>query len=69
MKTLFTCMMRLVLAVAIFVIFLPSVTIASNVGGIIDSDTTWDLANSPYTIIAKVQIAFGVTLTNKDRSV
>ena len=37
--------------------------IATDVGGIIDTDTTWDLAGSPYNIISDVQVAEGVTLT------
>jgi hypothetical protein len=35
----------------------------TDVGGIIDTDTTWDLAGSPYNIISDIQIAEGVTLT------
>ena len=33
------------------------------VSGIIDSDTTWTLADSPYIVIGDVQIPNGVTLT------
>jgi len=47
------------LAIAIF----GQSAIATDVGGIIDTDTTWDLADSPYNIIADVQIAENVTLT------
>ena len=36
---------------------------ATDVGGIIDTDTTWNLAGSPYNITATIQIAEGVTLT------
>ena len=35
----------------------------TDVGGIIDTDTVWDLAGSPYNITATLQIAEGVTLT------
>ena len=35
---------------------------ATDVGGIISSDTTWTLADSPFTITSTVQIANGVTL-------
>jgi VCBS repeat-containing protein len=35
----------------------------TNVSGIISSDTTWDLANSPYTVTGNVLVATGVTLT------
>jgi len=36
---------------------------ATDVGGIIDTDTIWDLAGSPYNIISNVQIAEGIALT------
>jgi len=36
---------------------------ATDVGGIINSDTTWTLANSPYYLTSTVQVAEGVTLT------
>ena len=36
---------------------------ATDVGGIIDTDTTWDLAGSPYNITSTVQIDEGVSLT------
>ena len=36
---------------------------ATDVGGQILTDTTWNLAGSPYNITTKVQIAEGVTLT------
>jgi len=36
---------------------------ATDVGGQILTDTTWDLARSPYNIITDVQVAEGVTLT------
>jgi len=36
---------------------------ATDVGGIIDTDTTWDLAGSPYYITSELQIAEGVTLS------
>jgi hypothetical protein len=35
----------------------------TEVGGIIDADTIWDLAGSPYKITSIVQIAEGATLT------
>jgi hypothetical protein len=65
MEVLLTYIKRFVLLAVIFVILFPSLTMATNVGGIINSNTTWNLANSPYTItdINDVQIAFGVTLT------
>lgn len=36
---------------------------STQVGGIINTNTTWSLANSPYELTAKVQIANGSTLT------
>jgi hypothetical protein len=41
----------------------PSVSASTEVGGIISTDTTWTLENSPYDITATVQIPEGVTLT------
>jgi len=38
---------------------------ATDVGGIIDADTTWTLANSPYIVIGNVLVNQGVTLTIK----
>jgi hypothetical protein len=35
---------------------------STNVGGIIKTDTVWDLSGSPYTIIETVQVAEGVAL-------
>ena len=37
----------------------------TEVGGIIDADTVWDLSDSPYYIINTVQVAEGATLTIK----
>ena len=36
---------------------------ALEVGGTISSDTTWTLANSPYTVTSDIIIDYGVTLT------
>jgi hypothetical protein len=36
---------------------------ATDVGGIINADTTWDLAGSPYNITSAIQIDEGITLT------
>jgi hypothetical protein len=41
----------------------PALSMATDVGGIIDADTIRDLAGSPYNIISTVQGAEGVTLT------
>jgi hypothetical protein len=37
--------------------------VAAEVGGVIDSDTTWTTAEGPYTIVQTVQVAEGATLT------
>ena len=53
----------------IFIVVLMGVSltinkaIATDVGGIINTDTTWDLAGSPYVITSNVQVAEGVILT------
>ncbi len=71
---------------ALTLLFTPLLSIASGnvraapayteVGGPIISDTTWTLANSPYIVVASVEVWQGVTLTiqpgvvvkfNKDR--
>ena len=44
-------------------ILLPVMSAATDVGGIIYTDTTWSLAGSPYNIISELQTADGVTLT------
>jgi hypothetical protein len=41
----------------------PTPTYRTSIGGIISSDTTWAVANSPYKITSTVQIPSGVTLT------
>jgi hypothetical protein len=46
-----------------FLICLPSLSFATDVGGIINTDTTWDLAGSPYDIVAPIEIRPNVTLT------
>ena len=38
-------------------------TVATEVGGVIDSDTTWTTDEGPYTIVQTVQVAEGATLT------
>ena len=35
----------------------------TNVSGALSSDTTWSLANSPYTLTGNVLVTSGVTLT------
>jgi len=43
--------------------FFPGLLSATDVGGIINSNTVWGLTGSPYTMTSEVQIADGVTLT------
>ena len=45
------------------VLLFPSISMATDVGGIIDENTTWNVAGSPYNITSAIQIAGGVTLT------
>lgn len=39
------------------------ITYATAVSGAISANTTWTLANSPYRLTAKVQVAYGATLS------
>ncbi len=41
----------------------PGNAMATDVGGIINTDTTWTIDGSPYNIVETIQIAAGVTLT------
>ena len=41
----------------------PLSVVAVNVGGILNSDTTWVPSDSPYVLTSQLQIAHGVTLT------
>ena len=56
---IFMIVIPFVLAV---ILCLPISSFATDVGGIIDTDTTWDSAGSPYNITATVQVAEYVTL-------
>ena len=53
----------IILFAVLSVILSPAIALATDVGGIIDTDTTWDLAGSPYRIVSKVQVAENVILT------
>lgn len=53
--------MTVLIFLALF--FFSFSAMATDVGGIIDTDTTWDLAGSPYNITSNVQVDEGVTLT------
>ena len=56
-------MRRMILLLMLLIFFTPALVLATDVGGIINTDTTWNLAGSPYLITSEVQIAEGVTLT------
>jgi len=47
---------------ATFIVGVPTAR-ATDVGGIIDTDTTWTLAGSPYIVTSNVLVNSGVTLT------
>ena len=46
-----------------FVFSMPNSSLAAEVNGIIDTDTTWTLADSPYLVTGNIQIAEDTTLT------
>ena len=52
-----------VLIVIACIVFSEFSVLATDVGGIINSNTTWTLANSPYTVTSEVEVDYGVTLT------
>lgn len=47
----------------LLILLFPQLSTATDVGGIISTDTTWDVDGSPYVITSTVQIAEGITLT------
>jgi streptogramin lyase len=55
-------MKKILLFCAIFFITVSSFS-QTNVSGVISTNTTWTLANSPYNIIGNVGLSAGVTLT------
>jgi hypothetical protein len=57
------CKMNLILIATILIGFIPSFSFATNVSGIIKTDTTWNLTGSPYNITSDIQIAHGYTLS------
>jgi len=55
---------RLVIAALVGIALFNGPAMATDVGGVIDTDTTWDLAGSPYVITTPgVEVAEGITLT------
>lgn len=63
MKKQFTILSILVSVLFSYSVLTEQAYANTNVGGIIDTDTTWTLANSPYIITDTVQIPVDVTLT------
>jgi hypothetical protein len=55
-----------VLIVIVCIVFSEFSALATDVGGIISSDTTWSLANSPYIMTSNVQVPEGITLIAGD---
>ncbi len=56
-------MNHLLFYIALFCLFPVSSTFATDVGGMIDVDTTWSLDDSPYTVTDTIEIAENITLT------
>ena len=52
---------KIVLAVCLVLITLQ--TFSTNVSGIINANTNWTVANSPYIVTGNVLVGYGVTLT------
>ena len=44
-------------------LFISNLSHATDVGGIINSDTTWTLAGSPYILTSDVEVQYGAMLT------
>ena len=56
-------MYRLILIyLIVFTTVVCKVRADTEVSGVIDVNTTWSLANSPYNIVDDVQVAYGATL-------
>ncbi len=62
MKKLF-CSLLIIVFLAGSTFFMGNVHASSSVGGLITSDTTWGIANSPYQLTGSVGVSSGVTLT------
>ena len=57
-------MKRMVMSVIFLsLILLPMFSAATDVGGLINTDTTWNLAGSPYIVIGNTLVASGARLT------
>jgi hypothetical protein len=53
----------ILVSIMVFIVILTSNMYATTVGGIINTDTTWALENSPFIIDGDIQIAYGAKLT------
>lgn len=57
-------MKRMIISVVLLsLILFPAVSEATDVGGLIDTDTTWTLAGSPYIVTSHILVASGIRLT------
>jgi hypothetical protein len=59
--------MRIILLATFLINFLPYTAHAIDVGGIINTDTTWTLTNSPYIVTENVVVSEGITLAIEPR--
>lgn len=59
----FKIFLTITLTIPLLVTGIPVAKADTDVGGPIISDTTWTLTNSPYIVIANVEVWEGVTLT------
>jgi hypothetical protein len=57
------CLTLALLLLSLTVVEVPMVKADTQVGGPIVSDTTWDVAHSPYVAVNSVEVLEGVTLT------
>ena len=66
LRSAFKSLSKLAVVLTLLALLVTRASLATNgtpVGGPIISDTTWTLANSPYIVVANVEVWEGVTLT------
>src|SRR5680860_1625568 len=63
MKKQFAILSILILVLLSFTMSAEQTNAETNVGGVISTNTTWTLANSPYIITDTIQIPTEITLT------